>query len=166
MGRKARIREWLKDNFNQALEVRNDNYSKILLLSTIDCFAQAWGGFPKYNASENFCEFVLSHTEKRIELNNICPITLSYDYNLNKINLIRGCLYSYDDSRVISLANSIIADIPEKDREKARGKHSYVRLLYVMRNKLVHELNDPGTKIEFMEDKPTISSGIIDEKQV
>ena len=44
-------------------------------------------------------------------------------------------------------------------REKAQRQHSYIRLLYKFRSKLVHELNDKGPGIAFFEGIPTVSSG-------
>lgn len=163
---KNSARRWLEINLPKAMQVGNDYYTIILLLSTIDCFAQAWGGFPKRNVTDNFCNFVLQHTSNSEPLSRVCPVTLYYDYQLRDLPLHQGDLIPYDDAELNDLSNKLILGLPESERECASKKHRYVRLLYTLRSKLVHELSNPGTPIEFVDDKPTISSGIMDGKRV
>ena len=164
MDTKAEVKRWLELNLPKALAVENNNYSMLLLLSTIDCFAQAWGGFPKKNVGENFCKFILEHTDNK-SLGRVCPITLAYDFGIS-LHLQQGELLSYNDDRLEKLSQSLVAGLPEDKRDRAKERHQYVRLLYVLRSKLVHELNNPGTPIEFIDNKPTISSGIVDGQRV
>lgn len=164
MDKKESIKRWLDLNLPKALAVKNNNYSILLLLSTIDCFAQAWGGFPKSNVGDNFCKFILQHTEKR-SLERVCPITLAYDYGLS-LNLHRGELIPYDDDRLDQLSQDLVAGLPQHEKSKARKRHRYVKLLYVLRSKLVHELSNPGTPIEFIDNKPTMAHGFVDGQSV
>lgn len=158
---KEDIKAWLNINLSEACKLSNDNYSMLLMLSTIDCFAQAWGGFPKSNTNQNFCDFVLAHTTKAEDLKALCPITLYYQYSdaLPPLRLQTGSLIPYDSPKLRFMAGEYFRKLPKEEQKKAEEHHTYIKLLYVLRSKLVHELSNPGTPIEFVADKPTISCG-------
>lgn len=162
-------RNWVRINLDSAYNIPNVSYSKLLALATIDCFAQAWGHFPPANKSnDTFCNFVLSFSSKRDSLRKTCPITLYYEYEkeLPDIPLTQGRIYSYESSELEDLASDYLISLPEEERERVRKKHTYIKLLYLLRNKLVHELNHLGLPIEFLEDRPSVTFGRIDQKEV
>lgn len=155
-------KRWVETNLPVALQIRNDSYSKILILSTIDCFAQMWGNYPPSRQSnENFCKFVLRYSSQRSTMNQVCPVTLHYHYKKDKpLNLKEGQIYDWDDPILGEEAERILLAIEdEKERGKAKQKHIYVKLLYQLRSKVVHELDNIGTPIEFNEDVPSIAFG-------
>lgn len=155
-------KEWVEHNLPVALQLRNDSYSKILILLTIDAFAQMWGNYPpSCKNNETFCNFIQRYSSQSLLFSQICPVTLQNHYCPNEqIKLKQGEIYSWDDPILAEEANRISLKIyDEKQREKAKGQHTYIKLLYQLRNKVVHELNNLGTKIEFREDIPTIVSG-------
>ena len=156
--RQRKVRQWLHSNIPLANSITNEAFSKILLLSIIDCFAQAYAGYNVYHTTDAFCDFVLSYSSQSKVLNYICPVTLGYDYDL-KPSLEDGILYSIDDPYLAQEGERLLQLLPENIREKARRKHRYVGLLYATRNKLVHELNTLGHQIDFMNGKPTIVQG-------
>ena len=156
--RQREVRQWLQNNISLANSIKNETFSKILLLSIIDCFAQANAGYNMYHTTEAFCNFVLSYSTQSNVLKNVCPVTLAYDYDL-KPSLIDGMLYPIDDLNLAQEGERLLQQLPENKRETARRKHRYVGLLYATRNKLVHELNTLGHHIDFMDGKPTIAQG-------
>ena len=56
------VRDWLPRNIALANSMENEAFSKILLLSIIDCFAQANSGYDVHHTSEAFCDFVLTYS--------------------------------------------------------------------------------------------------------
>lgn len=155
-------KEWLEYNLPKAFELKNDSYSKLLILATIDCFAQMFGNYPSSNKSnETFCKFVLKYSSQNETFHRVCPVTLRYCYLENyPIKLTRYQIYKWNDPIINDESERILNAIEDINlREIAKRKHSYIKLLYQLRSKLVHELNNIGTKIEFNEEVPSISSG-------
>ena len=154
-------KEWVDYNLSAALTLSNNSYSKILILSTIECFAQMFGNYPKNRSNETFCKFVLRYSSQKDILQRVCPITLHYHYANNvPIGLIRHRIYSWEDEILVEEACRILDSITdEKVQKTARNKHSYIKLLYSLRSKLVHELDNLGTPIEFNKEMPSIASG-------
>ena len=157
------VRRWLDINLPRAMNVGNDNYATLLLLSTIDCFAQAWGNYPKNNNRDTFCSFVLKFSDLRDKLSAICPITLYYDYrdkyHFEEPRLMKSMIIPYDSPVLSVISNEYMSLIPEEEAETVRKKHQYIRLIYRLRSKLVHELRYPGTPVEFNAEKPAITMG-------
>ena len=140
-------KRWVETNLPDTLKLRNNSYSKILILSTIDCFAQMWGNYPQSRLNnENFCKFILRYSSQRTILNQVCPVTLHYHYKKGKLlNLHEGQIYNWDDPILGEEAERILLEIEdEKEREKAKQKHTYIKLLYQLRSKVVHELDNIG----------------------
>lgn len=153
------VRDWLSRNITLANSVENEAFSKILLLSIIDCFAQANSGYDVHHTSEAFCDFVLKYSSSQnTVLQYVCPVTLGYDYNLTP-SLIDGRLYGIDDQSLAEEGERLLQMVPKEKRDKARRKHRYVGLLYATRNKLVHELNTLGHQIDFFDGKPSVAKG-------
>ena len=155
-------KEWVKANLPITLKIQNESYGKLLIHATIDCFAQMCGNYPPSNFnSDTFCRFVLRYSSYSKTFQQICPTTLHYHYDKeNDIKLTRGRIYQWDDPELVEEANRILHNIKEEQlRKTAQKKHTYIKLLYQQRNKLVHELDNIGTKIEFSKDVPSIASG-------
>lgn len=152
-------KKWLKENIPLANNIKNEAFSKLILLSIIDCFAQAYAGYSPYHTSKVFSDFIIKFSiTQSSHLQNVCPITLGYEYNI-KPRLVDGMLYYYDDPYLAKEGERILQMLPEVKRSKARQKHCYAGLLYATRNKLAHELNTLGHRIDFCNGKPTIASG-------
>ena len=154
---------WVEKNLLTTFKLTNESYGKLLIHSTIDCFAQMWGSYPPagFNCA-TFCGFVLRYSSYNTIFKQICPTTLHYHYDKeNPIDLTLGEIYRWDDVALVSEANRILLNIKDEQlREEAKKKHTYIKLLYQQRNKLVHELDNIGTKIEFNNDVPSIASGM------
>ena len=130
----------------------------------MDCFAQAEadypiGGRPSKNA---FCNFVLNHSaSQRNTLQLVCPVTLYYDfkddYQMPPIPFIPGEVILINDIASQKAANNFLICLPPEKREDAKEKHQYIRLLYQLRNKLVHEMNYLGLPIAMISNYPTIT---------
>ena len=155
-------KEWAVNNIEIANSVPNVSFCITLLLTIIDSFAQAEYDYPPAkDSSITFQKFVLSHTETHHKyLERLCPVTLFYDYlatsDIKELPLTLGRLYSYCDSELTAAAEAILQRIPENQREQAKKRHTYIALLYRLRSKLVHELNPPGTPIEFFSNVPCV----------
>ena len=158
-------KEWASKNIELAYQNENPNFSNILMLAIIDCFAQAQYNYPPPNKSKDaFREFVLCHSHKHGKaLSEVCPVTLHYDYfdpnNDKELSLVPGRLYLYNDADLVALANTLINQLPEHKRKDAIKRHQYIELLYKLRSKLVHELNPLGTPVEFVSNYPAIVQG-------
>ncbi len=127
-----RTKEWAVKNIEIANGVPNTAFSITLLLTIIDCFAQAEYDYPPAKESSiTFQRFVLSHTElHRKYLEKLCPVTLFYDYfassDIKELPLTPGRLYSYYDSELKAAAEIILQRIPENQREQAKKRHTYM----------------------------------------
>ena len=154
-------KNWVETNLPDALKLKNNSYSKILILSIIDCFAQMYGNYPTRENNNTFCKFVLKYSSQRTILNQVCPVTLHYHYKKGRLlNLQEGQIYNWDDPILGEEAERILLAIEdEKEREKAKQKHTYIKLLYQLRSKVVHELDNVGTPIEFNEIIPSVAFG-------
>ena len=154
-------KEWVDYNLPVALTLRNNSYCKILILSTIECFAQMWGNYPKNMSNETFCNFVLRYSSQKDLLQHVCPVTLHYHYAKKEpIKLTQHRIYSWEDEVLVEEANRMLNSIKDEKRKIiARKKHSYIKLLYCLRSKLAHELDNLGTPIEFNKEIPSVASG-------
>jgi len=85
---------------------------------------------------------------------------------LPELSLKPNIIIPFDDKQLVDLANDYLSILPENKKNKARSSHMYIELLYKFRSKLVHELRDLGTPIEFDEVKPAITNGIINGEKV
>lgn len=168
MNRIEAVKKWLDKNLPDANSLNNNNYGMILMLSTIDCFANVWGGFPNKNTKSNFCDFIINHTKYAAALKQVCPVTLYYQYRdlLPELPLKQNSIIPFDDKQLVNLANEYLSILPGNKRTNAYNSHTYIALLYKFRSKLVHELRDLGTPIEFDAVKPVIASGITDGAKV
>lgn len=154
-------KEWVDYNLPIALKLMNNSYCKILILSTIESFAQMWGNYPKNRSNETFCNFVLKYSSQKDILQKVCPVTLHYHYANNIEIKLEQYIYNWDDEVLAIEADRMLNSIPEDNKRAiAEKKHSYIKLLYSLRSKLVHELNNLGTPIEFSEDIPSVASGM------
>lgn len=158
-----RAKDWVAHKMPETLKIPNDSYSKILILSTIDCFAQMWANYPTSGKNRaTFTQFVLKYSSQRDTLKQVCPTTLYYSFLPDKTLCLQPYrIYEWDDPDIKTESDRLLEIITDKKtKEKAVNNHRYIKLLYQLRSKLVHELNNIGTKIEFNEDKPSIASGI------
>ncbi len=176
--------KWAIQNLSDIQYLKNENYQKLLILSTIDAFAQMWGNYPPAcKTNSNFCSFVLKYSSQSDLLKQTCPVTLYYNLKrqiwlLKKkpsteevkppkkeitLQLEAGRIYRWDNPVLEKEANRIFQrlrnEFSDKDTpRRTKNKHTYVRLLYQLRNKIAHEMNDVGAKFEFCQSVPSIAS--------
>ena len=158
------VREWAAKNITEVSACPNPLFSRLLFLSIIDAFAQGSTEYKNKSNLDCFCQFVVKYSSEKSNLEKICPVTLYYDYSgkgydLPRISFTEGMLIGYDEKFANEEAERILLSLPEEIRNEARKRHQYIKLLYRLRSKLVHELNAIGTPIEFEKDTPMISSG-------
>ena len=132
-------------------------------MTLIDCFAQAEANYPTHGSKIAFCHFVIEHSpSQRDILQRTCPVTLYYDYRedyiIPAIPFIPGEIIGIDEDRMQEQANTYLLFIPEEKRNAAREKHQYIKLIYQLRNKLVHEMNPLGTMYNMISNYPAVVS--------
>lgn len=149
------IRQWKERQFDLIKHIDNEFYRRILLLICIDTVAQRQDVEPDNLSSSNteiFTSFLLEYVKTepyRSILTQVCPVTLYYHYKDKlpkgaEIQLFKSRIYKAGNAELNTEAERILALIPEEQRESARKKHTYARLIYQMRNKLVHEMTSVG----------------------
>ena len=157
--------EWVEKQFTIIREIQNINFSIILSLALIDCFAQAEAQYPLggHDAKEAFCDFVLKHSDSQREtLQKVCPVTLYYDYkeeySFSPLPFISGEILPINEVELQKTAERYLLCLPDEMREKARERHQYIKLLYQLRNKLIHEMNPLGNIYSMISNYPSICS--------
>ena len=117
----------------------------ICYYSLLDSYAQAEA---KYNAKipngKIFKNFVMKYQKNYDFLSDIDPITLAYELKCKISDIIpsfqpEGC--STIPCKDISINKDVLS--PNISSNTA-DRHSYINLLYVMRNKLIHEQEAPS----------------------
>ncbi len=151
-----KVKQWVKTQIKEIQKCKSETHRRILILCLIDAFAQHCAEYCKKNNAEIFSDFLLKYNIKHNEiLSSVCPATLYYDcfdkQNL-ELKLMKSKIYSADEKRLICEATRLLNLLPEADKIKYRERHKYVRLLYAMRNKLLHELVQIGAPIDFFTD--------------
>ena len=158
-------REWVEKQFKIIREIQNKNFSIILCLALIDCFAQAEAQYPLggHDAKTAFCDFVLKHSDsQRDVLQEVCPVTLYYDYkdeySFSSLPFVSGEILLINEEKLQETARKYLLCLPNDIRAKAREKHQYIKLLYQLRNKLIHEMNPLGNIYSMVSNYPSICS--------
>ena len=147
----SRIEE-VKDYVNLKFE-RIDHIDDLILqaicyFSILDSFAQSYYGYKGKN-TDIFCNFIKKYQNRYSFLEYIDPISLFYDCSQNTTEKdLFECLDEYtcyypEDIKKVERLQNYIQKISEEEGKEKVNKHSYLRLLYQLRNKLVHEMNSP-----------------------
>ena len=147
--------------------LNNATMQKICLFSLIDSLAQEWGRYSKGNNKNTFCNFIHTFQNLYSYLDYIEPVTLFYRVE----NTIGGTAQSTEvpadpfgileemeideafpitrliNSDYVQKVQNYVHNIFEQNREEKLLKdHTILSLLYQLRNKATHELNDIGAE--------------------
>lgn len=149
-------RNWWKWQLDFMAGDSSKIHRQIIITSMLDTFAQESSNYSRDN-QKAFSDFLKSHCKRYNGiLTSICPITLFYDCfdgTSEKLCLTQSRIYKADEKRVIDEGERLINLLPDKQKERARKRHSYAGLIYAMRNKLVHEFLWLNMPINFCEDE-------------
>jgi len=151
-----RIRSWFYRQMDFLKNYPSENHRMIIMLSLIDAFAQDNSGFSRKN-KKAFVDFLQTYSLQYNDiLTAICPVTLFYSLS-DKCNelclqLRKGKIYSADSQYANAEAFRLLEEIPDKERESAKMKHSYAGLVYQLRNKLAHECTSLNMPLNFQYD--------------
>lgn len=148
-------KQWFLRQIKQIENYPSEAHRFIILISTIECFAQQSSGFSHQNM-RYFVEFLHRYSAKYNDvLKELCPISIYYHYFEGKENidllLNPGTIYSAGSSESGLEANRLFNMLPEDEKAAVRQKHSYAGLIYQLRNKLVHEFLSLNMPINFKE---------------
>ena len=159
------IRELFSHILDRIDQLSDDILQCLCMFSVIDCFAQEWAEYPSHGNSKAFCDFVLRFQDRYDFLSKIEPISLYYRVEniIEKTVIFPGMepepVVNIDDIGIIDpfttvlnskFSKDLLAYIQQNCDEKLCSRlineHSVVRLLYQMRNKIVHELSSLGAE--------------------
>ena len=154
------VQSWLTQYMSEIDCLQNEKSRFILRCSIIDAFAQS--AFPNTNhTSSSFSSFIETYSTTSYSniLKSICPVTLYYNYrdeydfmslhltHDSKIYLATDAELSNESNRILNL----ISD--EKKRRTAAYRHTYSRLIYQRRNKIIHDFYDVESHMNFVENQ-------------
>lgn len=155
------VQSWLNQYMSEIDCLQNEKSRFILRCSIIDAFAQS--AYHNTNhTSTSFSSFIENYSAIQYSniLKLICPITLYYNYrdryNLESLHLNTqyNIIYLANNIELSNEASRILNLIPdEKIRQTAAQKHTYSRLIYQRRNKIVHEFYDVKSPMNFVENQ-------------
>ena len=150
----------------------NQTFQLISMFALIDCMAQEEADYPNDSKSA-FCQVVLKYQKQCDYLEAIDPITLYYHVedqideiipypnapaekvvdlkSLGYIHIqnVRNVLSSRKTEEILAyIKDKLAPDIYEKRKKE----HQFIRLLYRMRSKCVHEMTGLGESMRFNEE--------------
>jgi len=144
--------DWISKQLEIIQHVDNELFRQLLLVTMIDSFAQHHSKYDRNNVQTHFAEFLYKYGEQRWPfLNQVCCVTLfnQYSEQLLAANLVlrivESTLPTADNPVLKSEAEKLVLFLAEQGvSEQKIQKHTYANLIYAMRNKLSHELTNPG----------------------
>jgi len=153
------VQKWIDSKFEIADKIEDNSLKVISYFTITDSLAQNVNGYKWKGASDAFCKFVCMYQNTYDFLGDIDPVTLYYDLE-NKLFQDIDVVDYLDDGNVYYPENilsnmnlkRIIARAKDNGNNKIIAKHSYIRLLYQLRNKLVHEFSVIGGPMDWTED--------------
>lgn len=151
-----RTRIWVESQLKEIRDMKYEKHRLILICSLVDSFAQYVAGYNLQANAKHFSDFVLRYSSVYTEcLEAVCPATMFYDCqdrwpNEEELKLPSDMIIYVDGEKNKAESDRLLSMLPEKDRDKIREKHQYARLIYAMRNKLVHEMILIGCPVDFI----------------
>lgn len=150
------VKQWISQQLENTRTIPYIPFRVLLYITIIEGFAQQVVNYQKRQNAKYFSDFIVEYGGAfRDILNEICPVTLYYDYRaifeFNSLKLQDARIYSAGDRELADEALRLCNLMPVEKRCSLSGKHKYAYLIYAMRNKVVHELNYINSPINFQQ---------------
>ena len=143
------IKSEVEKQYKIISEVNNWKYQMICLFSLMDSFAQEVAGYPSYGNKDAFCSFVKKYDKTFPYWDEVDTVSFFYTHrDLFKGNdptsfMNDGAVY-YCQQLVDRQEHDLFDYVDPTKYRKELDKHQYKMLFYILRNKLVHELDTPN----------------------
>ena len=150
MDRIEQVTKWFEEKIKIAEEIKDWKFQLICYYSLLDCFVQANDQYGSGSNKIKFTKFIIKFQESFDFLEKIDIVTLYYHFtdkfDNNPLDFMRdGCVYYPKAVLSEKKINSAYSNI---NKQKVK-MHRYVELLYVLRNKITHELQSPIGVMDF-----------------
>ncbi len=153
-------------------EVNDWKYQMICLFSLLDSFAQDIADYPTYKSRDAFCEFVAKYDNTFPYWNEIDTVSFFYKHGDLFVGydptgfMTDGAVY-YCGEIIKRQSQDLFRYVEMDEHISELNKHRYKMLFYILRNKLVHELNTPNGIMGTAKDENPfyISFSIITDKE-
>ena len=150
------VKQWICQQLESIRMIQYIPFRVLLYITIIEGFAQQEAKYPRNNNAKYFSDFIVKYGGAfRDVLNEICPVTLYYDYkNIFEFDRLRfqyARIYCAGDQELVDEVCRLCNYMPAEKRCSFSSKHKYANLIYAMRSKVVHELNYINSPINFQQ---------------
>ena len=149
--------DWVYKRLEIILQIEDDLLRRLLLVTVIDSFAQHNSEYQRNNVQAHFADFLCKYGAQRWPfLKQICCITLYNQFVEQfvvakiELNIAQSSLPTADNPVLEKEAKKLVWFLSEQGISNQKiQRHTFANLIYAMRNKISHELTNPGCPINF-----------------